>query len=90
MPILSLALPPGQYRNGTDYQSSGRWRDASLVRWHDKALRPIGGWLSWSGTTVTGVARGAHAWRDNSSNVYLATGTANSLWFIRTATRKAR
>lgn len=49
------------------------------MRWHDNVLRPIGGWLSWSGTTITGVARGAHAWRDNSSNVYLATGTADSL-----------
>lgn len=79
MPLISLELPPGQYRNGTDYQARGRWRDANLVRWHDGVLRPIGGWLAWSSSSVTGVARGAHAWRDNSSNVFLATGTADSL-----------
>lgn len=32
------------FRNGTPYAARGRWYDGNLVRWHDNALRPIGGW----------------------------------------------
>ena len=35
MALIKLDLPAGIYRNGTDLQSSGRWRDSNLVRWHD-------------------------------------------------------
>jgi hypothetical protein len=44
MPLVPLNIPKGQYANGTEYQSQGRWRDVNLVRWHEDALRPIGGW----------------------------------------------
>jgi hypothetical protein len=44
MPLIPLKLPPGVYRNGTDFDSSNRWRDANLVRWTDGSLRPVGGW----------------------------------------------
>lgn len=44
MPLLSLSLPPGVFRNGTKYQAKGRWYDANLVRWTEKAMMPIGGW----------------------------------------------
>jgi len=42
---ISIDLPPGVYKNGTDYGAKGRWGDASLVRWQDGSLRPIGGWV---------------------------------------------
>ena len=42
---IPIDLPAGVYKNGTDYGAKGRWGDASLVRWQDGALRPIGGWL---------------------------------------------
>lgn len=44
MPIVPIKLPPGMMRNGTPYAARGRWVDGNLVRWHDNALRPIGGW----------------------------------------------
>ena len=44
MPLLPIKLPQGFFRNGTDYEQSGRWRDGSLVRWRDGSLRPVGGW----------------------------------------------
>ena len=44
MALIPLQLPPGVYRNGTDFESSNRWRDANLVRWRDGSLRPVGGW----------------------------------------------
>lgn len=44
MPYLELEIPPGLYRNGTQFQSRGRWYDGSLVRWHGGATQPVGGW----------------------------------------------
>jgi hypothetical protein len=41
---IKLKLPPGVYRNGTEYQSMGRWYDADLVRWIEGAMQPVGGW----------------------------------------------
>lgn len=45
MSIVPLDLPPGVFKNGTLYGARGRWFDCNLVRWHDNALRPIGGWV---------------------------------------------
>ena len=50
MALIDLNIPAGVYRNGTDLQSQGRWRDASLVRWHDGIMRPVGGWRVRSDT----------------------------------------
>ena len=44
MPLLTLKLPPGIARNGTRYQSRGRWYDGNLVRFLEGAKQPIGGW----------------------------------------------
>ena len=38
MPLLPLDIPAGIYRNGTDLQSQGRWRDSNLVRWFDNTI----------------------------------------------------
>lgn len=50
---LSLKLPPGIFRNGTKYQSRGRWYDASLVRCFESSVRPIGGWVELPATGDT-------------------------------------
>lgn len=74
MALLPITLPPGVYRNGTAFQASGRWRDASLVRWTDGTMQPIGGWT----TRVTMAAypiRGAISWRDLGGDRYIAGGT---------------
>jgi len=42
---IPIELPSGVYKNGTDFGAKGRWGDASLVRWKDGSLRPIGGWI---------------------------------------------
>jgi len=84
MSLIPLKLPPGIARNGTDYENSGRWRDANLVRWHNQSLRPIGGWTQriTAGATITGVTRGMIAWVDNSDNSNLAVGTESNLYYI--------
>lgn len=84
MPIVSLEIPPGAYRNGTEYQAKGRWRDVNLVRWHEGATRPVGGWTAVTLTegfiaTVSGGyavtptmadPRGAMTWVDNAETPY--------------------
>ena len=80
MPLIPLNLPAGQYRNGTEYQSQGRWRDGNLIRWHEGALRPIGGWRQRGTVDLNGVARTMVAWEDNSNNRRVALGTHNKLY----------
>ena len=78
MPLIPLQLPPGVYRNGTDYQSQGRWHDASLVRWIDGTMRPVGGWENRV-TIGTQNPRGALAWRALNGNRWLAVGSYGAL-----------
>lgn len=82
MARFPIALPPGVFRNGTQFQSRGRWYDAYLVRWYGAALGPINGWrkrLS-SATQLTGSPRAALIWKDNSSASWLAVGTHSKFY----------
>ena len=80
MPLVSLELPAGVYRNGTKLQSKGRWYDANMVRWRNGRLRPISGWSQTTASTLAEVGRSMFAWRDNSLNKLLAIGTAEKLY----------
>jgi hypothetical protein len=77
---IPLKLPPGIYRNGTEYQAAGRWYDANLVRWYENTLRPMGGWRKRSATQLTGTCRGLLAWRTNSNARYIVAGTQSKLY----------
>jgi len=80
--LIPLKLPPGIHRNGTDFESSNRWRDASLVRWHDGSLRPVGGWTERKTSAFADAPRAMISWYDNDSDSYLAGGTYNKLIYI--------
>jgi hypothetical protein len=82
MALIPLDIPPGQYRNGTDFQASNRWRDASLVRWHDGSMRPVGGWTTRKASAFASAPRAMISWLDNSSDSYLASGTYNKLYYV--------
>lgn len=78
-----LRLPPGVVKNGTPYQNKGRWIDAHLVRWSEGVMRPVGGWVTLKDSggvdlQLTGVPRGAHAWRADDGGTWLAAGTVGS------------
>ena len=77
---IPIKLPPGIYRNGTEYQSAGRWYDANLVRWYENTLRPMGGWRKRSSTQVSGMCRGFLNWRDNSATRWTGIGTHTKLY----------
>ncbi len=73
MSLIPLQLPPGIHRNGTDFESSNRWRDASLVRFHDGSLRPVGGWTTRKASAFASAPRAMLSWVDNSSGTVSAT-----------------
>lgn len=85
MPYIKLQIPPGVYRNGTEYQSAGRYYDASLVRWFEGTMRPVGGWRKRSTSQMTGACRGFINWRDNSGNRWIAAGTHSKLYAMNEA-----
>lgn len=78
MPLVPLAIPPGVYRNGTEYQAQGRWHDASLVRWTDGTMRPVGGWEQRA-ELGTQKSRGAISWRALDGSRYLGSGSYGKL-----------
>lgn len=82
MPLIPLSLPPGFYRNGTEFQSSGRWRDGSLVRWRDGGMGPVGGWAARTSSTTNAAPRGAIAWQDNAGDRRIAFGTFSKLYSL--------
>jgi hypothetical protein len=82
---LPLKLPPGIYRNGTEYQAAGRWFDANLVRWYENTLRPMGGWRKRATGQMSGLCRGFITWRDNSANRWIAAGTHTKLYAMNEA-----
>ena len=77
---IPLKLPPGIYRNGTEYQAAGRWYDANLVRWYENTLRPMGGWRKRSESQMTGLCRGFITWRANDAERWIAAGTPSKLY----------
>jgi hypothetical protein len=76
------------FRNGTQYEASGRWYDGNLVRWENSRLKPIGGWRALMAAAsgggmappLSGTARGGIAFEDNVGNSYLLLGTNTNLY----------
>jgi hypothetical protein len=79
MTLIPLDIPAGFYRNGTDLEQSGRWRDGSLVRWRDNSLRPIGGWRERKASFADNPVRGMHTWEALNGNAWLAGGSHDQL-----------
>lgn len=87
--MLPVNLPPGIYKNGTVYQSAGRWRDGNLVRFIDGTKRPVGGWRRAQDpngnplTQLSGVPRRALGWRGDSGAYRIGVGTTSHLFLIK-------
>ena len=92
--MYPVKLPPGLARNGTAYSNKNRWINANLIRWHEGAIRPIGGWqlaLDSNGQQIqaTGKPRGTLGWRKSDSSVWLGlgtTGTPSKLYALNQST----
>ena len=84
MAFISLQLPPGLYRTGTDYASKGRWFNANLWRWYSGEQRGVGGWVQRSTGSVTGKGRAIITWKDNGDKSWCAIGTNTNLYAMTT------
>ena len=80
MPLVPLDIPPGVFRNGTEYDAKGRWFDTNLIRWREGKLEPVGGWLRFDDTQLDGKCRGLLAWRANNAERYISAGTNTKLY----------
>lgn len=86
--LFPLEVPSGLYRNGTEYQTRGRWSDAHLVRFYSGTVQPIGGWraaqsdLGADFPALDGIPRGTLTWRSSAGNVNVAIGTTEKLYLI--------
>lgn len=84
--LVPLTVPPGLFRNGTKYQSKGRWYDANLVRFHAGIIMAVGGWrnvtnvLQTSNIQLSDTPRVAHSFRADSQTAWLAVGGPNKLY----------
>jgi len=52
MPLIPIKIPPGFFRNATQYQSKNRWYKGNLVRFSEGRIRPIGGWQRLAPTQI--------------------------------------
>lgn len=88
--IPVLEIPPGVWRNGTQYAAGKRWYDANWVRWLDNQLTPIGGWVETGRVygNATDVIRDAFSWRDNTKKPWRVVGSEKHAYttFERTST----
>lgn len=82
MTFLQLSLPSGMYRNGTEFQSQGRWYDGNLVRFYAGTIQPIGGWRQKSTTAMTGAPRAIISWRDNENTTRTAIATHSHIYYM--------
>jgi len=79
MAYLSLDIPPGVVKAGSQVESNGRWRDANLIRWHQGRLRPVGGWFAET-DAMTGAPRTILTWSTNNGFAQMFIGTNNRLY----------
>tara|TARA_R110000796_G_scaffold62868_1_gene144981 strand:- start:141 stop:1613 length:1473 start_codon:yes stop_codon:yes gene_type:complete len=82
MAFVKLELPAGVYSHGTEYEATGRWHDASLVRWQGKSIQPVGGWTTRAANVVAETPRACHTWLENGRDPYIAVGTYNKLYSL--------
>jgi len=93
MNLKPVKLPPGAYRQGTDYSSVGRWFDVNLIRWDDHVVKPVGGWEvrqdntgtdidSYISNPSTETARDMVSYTDNSGNNLIVIGTNSALYYV--------
>lgn len=80
MQFIPIQLPPGLERNGSPYESTGRFWDMNLMRWQSGSARPMGGWVRKTLIPLDGAVRRIHAWRKNQGELGTLAGTETKLY----------
>ncbi len=87
MPLVAVQPQAGTVKDASEY-SVGSYIDSDKIRYRSvqgAGAQPqvIGGWELKFTDTMLGKVRGAHQWRDNSGNEYLAIGSHRKLMVER-------
>lgn len=87
MPLVAIQPQAGTVKDASEYSVSS-YVDSEKIRFRSvqgAGAQPqtIGGWELKCTDTVLGKVRGAHQWRDNQSNSYLAIGSHRKLMVER-------
>lgn len=79
--LVPLEIPPGVFRNATQYQTAMRWYDCNLVRWVDGVVRPVGGWARFTLTPIGSVQRSvAYRFLLTANPAAATSGTLTANW----------
>lgn len=76
--------PPGVIKTESNRVEEGRYTSATNMRFRRGRAEKRGGWTRAVTTPTSGAPRAIHAWRDNSSNNYMAAGTYRKLYVYDT------
>lgn len=81
--LVAVDLPPGFKNNGTTYQSKNRWLTGNFIRFFQKRIMPIGGWVARSlSGGISGTPNAAFSWTTNTGASWLAVGTTTGLYVV--------
>lgn len=80
-------LPPGLNRTVSQYAAGKTWWNGNLIRWVNKMLTPVGGWVKQYDIPFTPAVpdetiepyRSTHSWRDLLKKPWAVYGSANRL-----------
>lgn len=81
MEPIKLELPPGLFRQGTQYQAAARWHEGQYMRFFEGTIRPMGGWATGLDGTLTGAPRASHAWLDDAEGATAMLATNSKLYY---------
>lgn len=79
----ALEVSPGVVSDETTFSTPGVFSDANNVRFRYGKPEPVGGWVAYHATTLTGVCRSALAWTDALAQPTVAFGTHSALMAIQ-------
>lgn len=72
---IILDISPGLNGDDTTFAATGRWADASNVRFHRGRPQVVGGWEALSADLLDGVCRGVIDWTDRTPTLNVGFGT---------------
>lgn len=73
--LIEIAPAPGIVRDITTNSATGRWVDCDKVRFRQGFPEKIGGWIKYSTSTFTGMARNMFTWVTLDDSILTAIGT---------------
>jgi hypothetical protein len=80
MKFMPVLLPPGLERDGSPYDTPGRFWDMNLMRWQSGSARPVGGWTRKTSSPLDSAIRRIFAWRKNDDSLGTLVGTDAKLY----------